>query len=400
MIRPLFTFIAVVAVAALTLLTNRLSWEAQGEPAGFSATQNAELLRLTGSTARLAGEDFVRQPIAYSQAIYAAAQDKDRPGAVVLVRDDDPATAMASTRLQHFPINAPMLFVTDEGTVLPEATSAELERLGPEGVMMDHNNQVYLLGNIAPALADEIRGMGFKVRQIAADSPIAFSEKVDEFLAVLESDHAKSVLIAHIDALPYAYGGSNWNAHMGQAWAFVTDEGIPAETRRILERRKVGPPFIYVFAPPDIVPQSVMEEFSVYGHVQRIPGATPQEMAVRWAGFKDVGGVYGWWYGKYLRNVGWGYAEPGHNVLIANPNDWRTSVPSGVLSHMGKHAMLILTNDDGTLPEAATSYFEILQPTLTHPSQQLFTFAWILGQDVPIATQRAVDDAIGVQGLR
>ena len=60
--------------------------------------------------------------VAYAQTIYAADQDQDRPGAVVLVRDDDPATAIATTRLQHFPVNAPMLFVTDEGATLPEAT--------------------------------------------------------------------------------------------------------------------------------------------------------------------------------------------------------------------------------------------------------------------------------------
>ncbi len=48
-----------------------------------------------------------------------------------------------------------------------------------------------------------------------------------------------------------------------------------------------------------------------------IMGDTPQEMAVSWAGYKDLGRVYGWWFGKDKRDVGWGYAEPGHNVLLA-----------------------------------------------------------------------------------
>ncbi len=84
----------------------------QGKPLDVTTTQNEALLELTGSTARLSGENHIETATAYSQAIYAAAQDKDRPGAVVLVRDDDPAIALATTRLQHMPVNAPMLFIT------------------------------------------------------------------------------------------------------------------------------------------------------------------------------------------------------------------------------------------------------------------------------------------------
>lgn len=113
-------------------------WEPQGEPPDASTTKNEDMLELTGSTARLSGENHIQTATAYSQAIYAAAQEKDRPGAVVIVRDGDPATAISTTRLQYFPVNAPMLFVTENGTVLPESTRKELERLGPEGVMMDN----------------------------------------------------------------------------------------------------------------------------------------------------------------------------------------------------------------------------------------------------------------------
>ena len=207
-----------------------LQWGPPGDPLAVSAAQNAELLELTGTTARLSGEDILRTPVAYSQTIYAADQDQDRPGAVVLVRDDDPATAVATTRLQHFPVNAPMLFVTDEGATLPEATRDELERLGPEGVMMDNNVQVYLVGDIAPTVAEEIEvELGYNTRQIYAPDPVTFTERLDEFLAVLDSNHSDVVLIGDIDNLEYSYCAANWNAHMGKGFAYVSSNGVPEE---------------------------------------------------------------------------------------------------------------------------------------------------------------------------
>lgn len=133
MIRPAYTF---TAVAALTLLFLGIlvgSWEPPGAPLNASSTQNAELLKLSGTAARLGGEDHIRTAVAYSQTIYAHAQDKDRPGAAILVRDDDLASAIATTRLQHFPINAPLLYLTDEGRTLPEATREELDGWSPKG---------------------------------------------------------------------------------------------------------------------------------------------------------------------------------------------------------------------------------------------------------------------------
>jgi hypothetical protein len=284
------------------------------------------------------------------------------------------------------PINAPMLFVTDGGTSLPQETRDELERLEPEGGMMDNNVQVYVVGDISTDVAREVEALGLKTRQIYAGNPIDLAEQLDEFLAVLDSNHADVVLIGALHAPEYSLPGANWNAHRGEGFAFVTEEGVPDATRRMLERRGPNYPYIYVFAPPDVVGQDVMAELTRYGHVQRIPGATPQEMAVRWAGYKDVGRKLGWWFGQEMRGVGWGYAEPGHNTLLGNPSDWREIVPSGVLSHMGKHAMLVLTNEDGSIPEAARNYLSgPLKPTRTHPSQQVFNYGWILGPEASVS---------------
>ncbi|WP_205804440.1 cell wall-binding repeat 2 family protein [Methanolobus halotolerans] len=391
MIRPIYTLLAVVILTLLMILGYVSMWESSGEPLDASTMQNEELLRLTGSTARLSGEDYLSTTTAYSQAIYASAQDKDRPGAVVLVRDDDPAAAITTTRLQHFPVNAPMLFVTGNDTTIPTETRDELERLKPEGVMMDNNVQVYIVGDIDRSVAEEIRNMDMKPRTIYASDAIELTEAVDEYIAVLESNHRQIVFIASTDALEYAYPASNWNAHQGDAFAYVTPEGVPDETRRMLEKRWPYYPYIYVFAPSSVVDDETMADLSQYGHVQRIPGETPQEMAVRWAGYKDSGHRTSWYVGFRPRSVGWGYAEPGHNMLLADPDDWRVIIPSGVLSHMGKHGFLLMTESGGGLPDTMRSYLQVIKPEPIYPSQQVFNFAWILGGEVSDETVQELD---------
>ncbi len=394
--RPLLTLGAVLGLTLLFLLALVATWGPAGEPLDGPATANASLLALTGTTARLAGPDHVETAVAYAQTIYAAAQDKDRPGAVILVRDDDPAVAVAVTRLQHFPVNAPLLFLTDKGRTVPEATKAELKRLDPDGVMMDGNVQVYVAGNVSEEVSREVEDLDFIVRRIAAPDPVSFTKELDDYLAVLDSNHQEVVLIGSLDALPFMYAGANWNAHMGRGFAFVTRDGVPESTRQILSGNWPDTTYLYVFAPPSEVNATVMAELAEYGHVQRIPGETPQEMAVRWAGYKDSGREEDWWFGFDTRSVGWGYAEPGHNIILANPSDWRTVLPTGVLSHMGKHAFLILTDGDGGLPPVARDYLGVLRPTRTHPAEQVYNFAWVAGTGVPDATVREVSGLLSV----
>jgi hypothetical protein len=397
--RPVYTLAAALLVMLIVLAPLVAEFGSGGEGMTASTMKNRENLEMTGTMGRLSGEDHIRTAVVYAQTIYAAAQDKDRPGAVILVRDDDEATAIATTRLQHMPVNAPLLYVTGNGTQIPEATMEELHRLEPEGVMMDNNVQVYVAGNISEDVARRVESeLGFAVRRLYAPDAVTYTEVLDEFLATMESNHRDVVLVASTEALAYAYPAASWNAHMGQGFAFVTPDGVPGETRRILERSWPNYPYIYVFAPESVVGQDVMAELAKYGHVQRIPGETLQEMTVRWAGYKDSGLRVTWWVGFMPRSVGWGYAEPGHNILLADPDDWRVVVPGGVLSHMGKHAFLLLTEPDGSLPDVARSYLEVIRPTRTYPSQQVYNYGWVLGEGVPNETMREVSELLAVAG--
>ena len=170
--RPLYTFLAglVAALAVLGWIWGIAVYAREPErlvPPTASTAANTNLLRLTGATARLSAASPEANPTAYSQAVYAATQHEDKPGAVVLVREDDELSALTATRLQHMPVNAPMLFVTATG--LPAATRAELRRLDPQGVAMDHNVQVYLVGNLGEDVARQVRALG---RELGAPEPL------------------------------------------------------------------------------------------------------------------------------------------------------------------------------------------------------------------------------------
>lgn len=66
------------------------------------------------------------------------------------------------------------------------------------------------------------------------------------------------------------------------------------------------------------------------------------------------------------------------------PNDWRIIVPSGVLSHMGKYAMLMLLNEDGSIPDSVRSYLSgPLKSTRTSiPASRCSTSPgfWVMGR--------------------
>lgn len=83
-------------------------------------------------------------------------------------------------------------------------------------------------------------------------------------------------------------------------------------------------------------------------------------------------------------------------MILANPSDWRKVVPMGVLSHTGTYTFLFLTDEDGPLPQATRDYLGVLEPTWTHPSEQVSLFAQVVGGEVPNATVQGFSDVISV----
>lgn len=340
---------------------------------------------VTVNTARIGSDDPVETAVAVANIIYPATEEENTPGAVILVNRNNLAEVMvAASRVQHFPVNAPLLYV-DENSI-PDLTRSELKRLQPEGVPMDGNVQVYLVGTIGDVVRQDVEEMGYKVRVITADNPVDLAVAADDWSSTQHGDHRNDVVIVNLDHIEYGIPSMFWNAHMGDGLAFVTDDGIPQATIDLLERRAAGP-WIYIYGNEDVFSAELARELAQYGHVTRIRGETPGATSANFAAFHDEGQDWGVWFTQGARSFGWGIGEAGHNAIFVNidgPAGWQNAVTATTLSHMGKHAPVLIL-DDGAIPDAVNTYLNITKPYETAPQQQLLNHGWIIGGEDTIS---------------
>lgn len=341
--------------------------------------RSAEALAQTVNTTRVGSDDPVETAVAVAQIVYPVTEEENSPGAVVLVNRNELAEMLAAaSRVQHFPVNAPLLYV-DEDSV-PALTRAELIRLKPEGVPMDGNVQVYLVGSIGEAVCDEVEGLGYRVRALIAPDPITLSEVLDDWTSTQHGDHRNAVVVANLDNLEPAIPSAFWNAHAGDGLVFVTNEGVPETTRRILERRINGP-WLYLFGDETVISAETARELAQLGHVTRIPAADATDASAYFAGFVDEGRDWGAWYWQGERRFGWGNRDAGRNAIFVNldgPGGWQNALVATTLSHMGKHAPALMVDADG-VPEEVRAYLETIRPYETAPQQQLVNHGWVIG---------------------
>lgn len=374
----------VLGIVSVSLLAWRLLTQSKNSPSPSPRVASAafdtagRIMYATPNTARLAGPNVYAAATAITQATYGATHHEDRPHAISLVRADRQADAMlAASRITHFPVNAPVLYVNADR--LPPETLAEMKRLGPDGNTYDFGVQVYLVGPISESVEREVQDkLGYKTRAFRVDNPFALSEELDTWAADVHTDHPDEVIIVQYNQLATGLPGVAWNAHMGHGLFFVQDETVPAATKRALSRRFRGDAFIYLFGDSSIISARVAQELSVYGHVQRVPGRDAFELSVNFAGFRDSGLNQGYWIDWFSRDFGWGIAEAGHNFTFVNPDDWQQAVTGSLLAHMGKHGPMILLR--GGLPDdQLVRYLEMVKPTDGSPNDQLNNHGWILG---------------------
>ena len=333
---------------------------------------------VTPNTTRLYGPNVYAAATAITQATYGATHHEDRPHAISLVRADREADAMlAASRITHFPVNAPVLYVDEDR--LPPETLAEMKRLGPDGNTYDFGVQVYLVGPISDRVEREVQDkLTYKTRAFRIADPYLLSEELDSWAADVHTDHPDEVVIVQHSNLASGLPAVAWNAHMGHGLLFVHGDVVPEPTKRALSRRFRDEAFIYLFGDSSIIPERVARELAAYGHVQRVPGRDAFDLSVKFAGFRDAGLNQGYWIDWWSRDFGWGIAEAGHNFIFANPDDWQQAVTGSLLSHMGKHGPMILIRSNGP-DEVLSRYLELVKPSAGAPNDQLNNHGWILG---------------------
>lgn len=380
--------LAVLPAAGVT--AGLLTWRevsSGGGQTGGPRTADFDQWSATTMTTRLAGANDYETAAAFSQNVYTAINEPTKPGAVILANDSVLEAALPSVPVIHHPIDGAVLLTRQDS--LPEATRRELERLHPEGVRLDRNVQVYLVGGeryISESVRREVESMGLSTRRIGGETPPEVAARVDQYVSAMHGNHEDEVMIADLQEPLNAIAAQSWNAHAGNGFLYVDGGTIPRETRDQLESRWGGA-YMYLLGTEEQIPPNVARDLASYGHVQRIPNAgTPYSFSVGFAGYKDVGRNFGWWLGEWPRNFGWGIAEAGHNFIVANPDAWQTAIPASVESHRGKHGPMLLVQQDDVPTPVANYLSNLVEPHESAPYDRKYNHAWIVGRPSQVST--------------
>ncbi|NJY61960.1 hypothetical protein HC174_04205 [Salinimicrobium sp. CDJ15-81-2] len=349
----------------------------------------------TAYTVRIPGSNPEEQAILLTQTVYPATREDNAVGAIILVPQDEHIAFTAMHRITHMPVNAPMLFLSEDNTI-SEQTLREMKRLKPDGVFQDERTDVYAVNVPAKEVERIEEILGYRVRTFFEEDPIKLASLLDMWQAAMKADHPDEVVISAIDhpqGIEHGIGAMGWNAHMGKGFAWVYRDSIPQATIDILKRRygDFGA-FMYLTGGPDVISDKVAKELGRYGLVRRISGKNVFASNTTNAGYKDFGRNWGWWWDWIPRSWGWGIAQAGHNYIIGNPDDMLYMIPAAVLGHMGKHGPILLVKPD-SVPKATADYLKMVKPFKTGPQETILNFAWIIGDttSISMATQQSID---------
>jgi hypothetical protein len=379
----------------------------------------------TKYTTRLYGKSAFQEAVSVTQLVYpadaATGEDDsfpdDRPRAVTLLTPDDPLTAISATPLIHFPDNAPVLYVTANG--IPKITRDEIQRLKPVGIGRHNDVQAFVVGGAAnPGVLAALQQLGLKSEAVTASDPATLADKVDQLYGSIqnpdtgipimspsatgEGSTIDDVVVGSTSAWQYVLPATHWVSHMPTGMLWVTQNSVPQPTIDALKRR-MGKAQIYVYGGPSVISSAVVKELSQYGNVSRIteddnvafnhaPPNTPLTTSLAFAKMWDPVGM-----------MGWNIVGPGHGFTLVRQDDWQGAVGSAILSHLGFHAPLLLTDNSATLPTALDGYYKEVAPAfLTSPADGPYNMTYVIGDYGKISwhQQTTIDHDSGMANRR
>lgn len=334
------------------------------------------LCPLTLNTTRICGRDAVDFSVEISKIGFS----NMKPNAIILVNKTEVFDGIAAAPLVHFPINAPILLT--EGNSLNRETLSEIQRLSPKGY---NGIQVYLVGNLLPGIAEQLRLYGFTSKAITGRNHYETACRIPA-----ERKDFKNVLL--ISGEDYSEGivASYWSAHHGDPILFVRKNNIPACTTEIL--RNLKGINLFIVGSTRTISATVEEALLRLPNIKkvtRISGNTPSETAVNFAKYKSSDGEFGW---------GRDYRE-GHAFAFGTLNNPMEIVVSVILAHMGKHAPLLIINRNEVMP-VTVNYLKEVKPI---PPKDMprppFMHGFILGStaDITYGAQLKIEDTLSLE---
>lgn len=300
--------------------------------------QNIDTYPLTLNTTRICANN----PVAAAALVSRIGFTNMKPNAVILVNKTEVFDGIAASALVHFPINAALLF-TDPYKLSSE-TLTEIRRLSPKGYNGIH---VILVGNLSGNIAAELNKFGLRTIHITGRNHYetackipAVRKEFKNILIISGEDYTEGIMT------PY------WSAHHGDPILFTQRNNIPTCTLEAI--KKMEDINVYIIASEKTVSKSVENTLSKLQSVKtlkRIDGATPYEIAVNFAKYKDPDTEFGW--GRNYRD--------GHAFTFGTLNHPMEAVAGVLFAHMGKHTPFLLIRSN-LIPEIVESYIKSVKP--------------------------------------
>jgi hypothetical protein len=323
----------------------------------------------TRNTIRVGGSDAASDAAGVAGALYPATRASDRPTAVVLVDQDDWATAIAASVLTGRPIGAPILL--SDGSDLPAVTKDVLDHLKPKGSDLSKDAQVIRVG------PDVARPSGYKTALIEGKTPFERAAAIDRFFSAARGRPSNDVVLYSADRAEYAMPAASWAARSGDTVLPVNKNRIPAPVAKALTEH--SKPNVFVLGPESVISKKVTDQLTkqkLARRVERIQGPTAVENAIAFTRYEKG-------------DFGWGIVVPGYNFTVASTDRPSDAAAAAALATRGVFAPLLLSDDPDKLPQKLEDYFLSVQPGYENdPSQAVYNRAWILGDDKAISVDQ------------
>jgi putative cell wall-binding protein len=323
----------------------------------------------TSNTTRIGGPDPVANAAATALAVFPATNEKQRPVAVSMVGKEDWAGAIAAAVLMAEPIRAPLLY--GEAEAIPEATSAALGALQPQGGAASGGGAVFAIGDVQ--LPD-----GKSAAKVAAGDPATEAAAIARLRDRLAGSPPQAVILASSSEPAYAAPAAAYAARSGDPVLFTEAGALPQATITAL-RREEGVP-VYALGPGGAISGKVLKEVGELGNqVTRISGANPVASAIAFARYGE---------GKF----GWHVSDPGHGFVLVRAGAPLEAAAAAPLSASGTWGPLLLTDSADTLPSELRGYFLDVKPGYTtDPTRAFYNHVWIVGDAGQISVEQQAE---------
>ncbi|HET7052696.1 MAG TPA: hypothetical protein VFI09_02115 [Solirubrobacterales bacterium] len=349
--------------------------EAPGAGAQAPTSQTSDELGYpafaTANTTRVGGGDAASTAAGVALATYPSSEPSQQPAAVTLVDAGEWRTAIAAAALMAAPVGAPVL--VSEAGGMPDATSAALSAMDPQGSRATGGAQVFAIG--AADSPDDMRTHRVKAGGAAGAAAIeALREK-------LTGSPPRHIVVVPSSSPAFAMPAAAWAARSGDPVLFSGPESLPKPTASVLKADPKTP--VFVLGPSTAISSAVVREIAkLSDRVRRVSGEDPVANAIEFARYSEG-------------SFGWNINDPGHGFVVANSGEPLGAAAAAPLSASGTWGPLLLTDSADTLPSALRGYLLDVKPGYTtDPTRAFYNHVWVIGDQeaVSVNEQAEIDE--------